>query len=293
MRSLALAVLLVALPCHAYVQTRTDSGTIVHWPQSCVVLQPDARGDQSSDNINIDDINGALSSAVANWNGPMGGCTYMRLGVVEAYQPLEPISDGRPSVVFRSDTWNHDASVIALTTVWFSNRPNQSTDGLIADADIELNAVSYTFTVNPATDAARPGTMLADLENTLTHEVGHVLGLAHTCWDHVLDEPPLDNNGNPAPDCRSTNLPSYVTEATMYPYAQPGSTSMEHLSADDIAGICDNYSSADKPTACYGDIMQRGCAVAPRAPESAAAWLLCGGALLALFIGRRARRGSL
>ena len=36
-------LLLSSVPAHAYVQTRTSSGTAVHWPQSCVVVQPDAR----------------------------------------------------------------------------------------------------------------------------------------------------------------------------------------------------------------------------------------------------------
>lgn len=291
---LSLALLaLAAMPAQAYVQTRSKAGAAVHWPQSCVVVQPDARGDQSSDNVQIGDINDALTAAAANWNGPIGSCTYMRLGVVPAYQVLEPVSDGRPSVVFRADNWTHDPSVIALTTVWFADRPNDPADGLISDADIELNAVSYSFSVDVSSDQPRAGTQIADLQNTLTHELGHVLGLGHTCWDHVLPEPPLDNQGNPAPDCNDANLPAVVLDATMYPYATRGSTSMEHLTPDDIAGICDNYPSDGTATPCYGDITSRGCAVAPRAPESRGAWLLCLGAVAAWVIGRRVRRGSL
>ena len=95
----------------------------------------------------------------------------------------------------------HDPSAIGLTTVMYVNTPGSRGDGTILDADIELNNVNYTFTIDPANAVARPGTQVADLENTLTHELGHVQGLAHTCWDHITMQPPLDNTGQPIPDC--------------------------------------------------------------------------------------------
>jgi hypothetical protein len=293
-RSLALALLLVALPAHAYVQTRTASGTAVHWEQSCVVVQPDARGDAAdSDVLDIGDINAALTAAVGHWNSADASCSFMRLGVVPAYQELAVVSDSRPAVVFTSENWSHDPSIIALTTVWFADRPGAATDGLIADADIELNAEGYSFTTDVSTTQPRTGTQIADLENTLTHELGHVQGLAHTCWDHVLATAPLDNNGNPAPDCdEGDSLPAVVLDATMYPYATPGSMSMRTISPDDSSGICDNYPSTGTPSACYGDITTRGCSVAPRAPESRAVWLLFLAPLVALLIGRRMRRDN-
>jgi hypothetical protein len=258
---------------HGYVETLSKHGNPVAWPASCVVLQPDARGDRSGDAIDLATIDATLASAVGNWNGACSGCTYLRLGVVKAYQALDAVSDGRPSVVFRSDFWGrggvaYDDSIIALTTVWFVTSATR-TDGQITDADIELNAVNYSFSVNATTDTPRDGTMLADLENTLTHEIGHVMGLGHTCWDHVLPEPPLDNDGNPAPDCDlRTMLPQNIRDATMYPYADPGSVSMRTLTADDVAGVCDHYPSTATPTACYTDIVSRGCDVAPASPAS-------------------------
>jgi hypothetical protein len=294
-RLAAALVLLLSPSVHAYVQTRTlVGGTAIHWEQSCVVVQPDVRGDTAdAPVVELSDINDALTNAVGHWNGQDGTCTYMRLGVVPGYQVLDAVADSRPAVVFRSDTWPHDKSIIALTTVWFANRPNTAADGLISDADIELNAVGFSFTTDVASTQPRIGTQLQDLENTLTHELGHVLGLAHTCWDHVLDSPPLDNNGNPAPDCNDANLPAVVLNATMYPYATPGSTSMRVLSADDVSGICDNDSSMTTPSACYGDIVAPGCSVAPRAPTSRAPWLLFLAPLVAVLLGRRARHGSL
>ena len=127
--------------------------------------------------------------------------------------------------------------------------------------------------------------MLADLENTLTHELGHVQGLAHTCWDHITDTPPLDNLGNPIPDCNDPDLPASITDTTMYPYASmPGETSKRNLSADDVAGVCDVYQPLAGKLACYPEI-DGGCSAAPASRRSR--WPLGGLALGALALVAR------
>src|SRR5205823_13804226 len=131
------------------------------------------------------------------------------------------------------------------------------------DTDIELNGVNYTFSTDPANGTPRPGTMLIDLESTMTHELGHVQGLAHTCWDHVTDTPPLDNTGNPIPDCNGP-LPASIVMTTMYPYyGATGDTSKRMLSGDDVNGVCDVYQRVARTLACYPEI-DGGCAVVAR-----------------------------
>ena len=125
--------------------------------------------------------------------------------------------------------------------------------------------------------------MLADLENTLTHELGHVQGLAHTCWDHVSATPPLDNNGNPIPDCDGP-VPPAITMTTMFPSSVPGETSKRMLSDDDVRGICEVYPSSKAPPACY-QVVEGGCQATP-GPPTAPLWLLAL-APLALFWRRR------
>jgi hypothetical protein len=273
-----LAALFVTTPAHAYVRSVNSNGTQVHWPTSCVVLSPDARGDQSPDSIDLATFEDTLARAVGNWNSRIGSCSYMKLGVTRASVALDAVSDGRPAVVFRSDVWGrngmmYDESAIGLTTVWSADRDGDPSDGLINDADIELNAVNFTFTVT-GQDTARPHTKLEDLENTLTHELGHVLGLAHTCWDHKakvhdMDVQPVDNNGNLVPDCfppPGVTLPDQITQATMWPLSPPGFTGMRNLSDDDVHGVCDVYPSTDNATPCYGYLTGNGCA------ESAVHW---------------------
>jgi hypothetical protein len=278
----------------AYVSTRTNSGTAVRWPTRCIVIAPDARGDISSDDIDANAIDATLARATENWNARMKGCSFMQLGVVPATRALEAVSDGRPALVFRSDVWGrgdkmYDPSAIGVTTVWFADRPGDPADGQITDADIELNAVNYSFTNQPATAQARVGTKVADLENTLTHELGHVMGLAHTCWDHKTDTPPPDETGAPAPDCNATNLPPKVTMATMFPYADERAVNMRVVGDDDLKGVCDTYPMNDTPPACYAFIVESGGCAMPQ-PRDAPAHtarnlaiaLAVGAALLAL-----------
>ena len=67
-----------------------------------------------------------------------------------------------------------------ITTVFYVDH-GEPDDGTILDADVELNDINFTFVVEPTTQQPRAGTEVSDLENTLTHELGHVLGLDHTC----------------------------------------------------------------------------------------------------------------
>lgn len=108
-------------------------------------------------------------------------------------------------VVWRDQNWNQIASdqTFALTSVTFN--PNT---GRIVDADLEINSEIYTLNIGDPVDPN-----LADLENTLVHEVGHFVGLDH----------------------------SSVRDATMFANADLGETKKRTLAADDIDAICASY----------------------------------------------------
>ena len=115
------------------------------------------------------------------------------------------------------DCWDHGDGVIATTTTT-SNRFT----GQIDDTDIEINdsvdpsGNKFIFTALDGAPCSAPnqtGCVRLDVQNTITHEAGHTMGLDHT----------LDPN------------------ATMYATAPEGETSKRVLGADDIQAICDIY----------------------------------------------------
>jgi hypothetical protein len=289
--------LLVSLQASAFVRsTSPKSGKPFVWTEDCLAVKPDARGSQDLD---IDTINATLGRAANNWNKKTYGCTNLRLFTLPADRTLEVESDSQPAVVFRDTVWArpggmmHDPAAIGLTTVFHVSTPGEPGDATILDADIELNGVYFTFTTDPMNTTTRTDpnglpTGIADLENTLTHELGHVQGLAHTCWDHLTDTPPVDNLGNPIPDCNGT-LPDSILMTTMYPYSLvQGETSKRNVSQDDVDGICDVYPSTDPPKACFQKVTG-GCSVA-RTPFTfpwALTLLLVGAVASTLFTWRR------
>ncbi|MDF1565049.1 MAG: matrixin family metalloprotease [Deltaproteobacteria bacterium] len=187
------------------------------------------------------------------------------------------------------DCWEHPRGVIAVTTTTFSR-----ITGSLVDADIELNGVDYWFTAldAPTCDDPLPpprclqdsdclasercfqdeclatGCVRTDIENTVTHEAGHIVGLDH----------------------------SAVPLSTMYASAPQGEILKRSLEDDDLECFCDTY-PIDAPTVtCFGREVTftpvdqkkdtrgcRGCA----SGAGASGGLLAGLLLLALLALRR------
>ena len=185
----------------------------VRWNVHCIVMQPDSRGSQD---VPMADVQSALQRSIDAWTVETSRCNGLTLSMTAPKGILEVGDDGHQALIFRNVTWQrpghppYDPSAIALTTVMYVDTPGQLGDGTLTDADIEVNNVDYTFTVDPNSSTARDGTVLVNLINTLTHELGHVQGLAHTCWDHLTATPPLDNTGTPIPDCNDPDLPASI-----------------------------------------------------------------------------------
>src|SRR5207244_5649275 len=88
------------------------------------------------------------------------------------------------------DCWDHGDRVIAVTTSTF----NRST-GQLYDADIELNGAphvddspAFIFTANdgpPCSVPGQTGCVRFDIQNTVTHEAGHSIGLDHTTVENA------------------------------------------------------------------------------------------------------------
>jgi hypothetical protein len=78
------------------------------------------------------------------------------------------------------DCWDHGAGTLALTTSTYT-----ADDGVLVDADIEINAASaHPTVIDPPAPTCSGGNfslcIANDVQNTVTHEFGHVLGLDHS-----------------------------------------------------------------------------------------------------------------
>jgi hypothetical protein len=241
-----------------YVPTTSDGGVRLRWPGSCVFLTPDSGGTAA---IPMDAEIQAIGASAAAWNTQPASCSYLRLLVDDA-APMEVGQDGKNIIKFRDTRWCrpatggkpekcYSASATAITTVMFIADASQGQVGTIIDTDVEVNGVNFSMATGCETNCMTAGTrgQIEDLQNTLTHEFGHVIGLAHTCWDGKVADTPRDSDGNLAPLC-GTALPSSVTEATMYPTQQPGETKKRILENDDINGACGTYPLASDPMVC-------------------------------------------
>jgi MYXO-CTERM domain-containing protein len=301
----AIALALVASTVWAFVRSRTTGGVGVHWTSGCAFVTPDSAG---TPDLPADQVFATVQKAVSNWQTALGSQAYLKL-MYRQPMPLEAHLDGINTVKFRTDHWCHpndaqqnnvcySSAAAGITTVFYVQDGNDKA-GAILDADIELNDINYTFAILPTTNQPRLGTTLADLENTLTHELGHLQGLDHTCTDAATPSQEYvgDTPGDKPPSCAMLNtLPlaeqMQIKTATMYNFAAPGETSKRTVHLDDVAGIVDAYPPANDPGTCgpinLDDFKTKGCSMGGASPSSPLPLTLVALALVALVARRRA-----
>jgi len=213
---LAFAALSAPLEAHAYCRstTRLDftpseavpcdtEGTPLFWASRCISMLVNRK---ASAKVPLEEARSLLATSLDKWaNVTCDGCGAPGTPSLVASEagPTDCgfgyLREGTNTnvLVFYDKDWPREPGQLALTTVTF-----KVATGEIVDADIEVDT-----TQNIATDGAADA---YDLESIIMHEVGHVLGLAHSG------------------DARATMRPRYDT----------GDTSIRNLTADDVCGIC-------------------------------------------------------
>ncbi|MET0790998.1 MAG: matrixin family metalloprotease [Polyangiaceae bacterium] len=273
----------VTARCATDARNCLAEGSPLAWASSCITVSVQADG-APKQHIDYSAAEGSVERAFAAWTS--APCEGGRPSIaVHVDGPItcdasEYNSDrGNANiVVFREDSWPYTGGQDALGLTRIRFDPDT---GAIYDSDIEVNAVDEPLSVGDPV----PGSV--DLDSLLTHEAGHLLGLAHNTLDKT---------------------------ATMFPGYQPGSIELRSLAADDIAGICAIYpharqvsSTSCEPRHGYADLCgaqqpapspdvqsaatSDGCSASAKRPRSALALALAS-ALGALALLRTRRRRS-
>jgi MYXO-CTERM domain-containing protein len=238
---LVLVALLAPAPASAYVRAVTATGAAWHWDRPTLTL--DVQAGQPDPRLSSEELVQAVAGAAAPWSQPALACTSVQLTVVGHPEATAPIKrDGVNRLVFRRDQWCPDPrapgepcyndSILALTTSQV-----EVNTGRIAEADIEVNAVDHDWSDLVARPGAFPGAM--DLQNALTHELGHFLGFAHSCLLMTDELSRTDDQGQPVPLCREAS--QAARESTMVATISENDVDRRTLTADDERGVCDVY----------------------------------------------------
>jgi MYXO-CTERM domain-containing protein len=286
----------LATTAQAYVQYQivkggVATGVLFHWKQSCipVTLYPNDLTEMTTD-----EIEQAAAGAAAAWSKVQIPCTFLDIQVTASFEPTQPAgSDAYNVLVFRNPWCDPtepaalcQPDALAVTSVWAG-----MTSGNIHDGDIEVNTENAVWTdlvLHPA-----PGKQ--DLQNALTHEMGHLIGLDHNCYAPSIDAATglpvprqTDNTGALVPLCAEAD--AVVRSSTMYTNAAAGDLSKRTLADDDVNAACGIY-PADHPLACMpAPDAPGGCSCSLDGAAGAPVSSLAATVLLMLGLAARARR---
>ncbi len=305
----AAAGFLFVLPAHAYVRTTTETGKQMYWRSPCISVS--ALTASPPANLIAGQMQHAVQGAADAWNtatmGPEGAsrCTALAINVTsrdDAEALVEFHSkpaDRKNLIMFRHKTWCreprdvgepcYDNNALAITSVFADKKTGQ-----IYEADMEINAVIYSWA--DVVQGGKPAVNAQDLQNALTHEMGHLIGLDHTCSLAGNRPGVLDHAGQPIPDC--VKAVGAVRETTMFAAVIRGDTTRRTLAPDDSLAVCSVYAPTAEPVICDSDVGDSestgGCAIAaghiPRGQGFAPFALLSLGLALA-GVRRLLRRG--
>ncbi len=181
----------------------TDSGIPLHWRTDVMtyVLDPDL-----PDGLDEEEVEFAFEAAFGTWASlDCYDFEFENQGYADC--PGEVVDDGINCMYWTRypEQWSFETWKVAVTLVHFDTMT-----GEIIDVDMDINAAYTDYSAAPECSFDQE---THDLRATLTHEIGHYLGLDHTT----------------------------VTDATMNAVTFPGDCKKRTLHADDEPCLCELY----------------------------------------------------
>ena len=231
---MSLLLALASTQTFAWTVLENQDGAELRWVEMPITFAVNAG---NALGLSAGDVTLALNGAHKAWEG-VGTATIDFED--QGHTTVATVDYDQVNAIYFDAGWTLDSELMAITANW------SYSDGTVVGFDIRINDRDHEWVTNGRGDAD-------DLQNMLTHELGHCLGLDHT----TVDE-----------------------EATMYAAAISGEQVKRVPKADDQAGVQYLYGNGSPVDVSESDTAA--CSSLDRTPASWAGLLLMG-----LMIGRR------